>query len=83
MTTSLRFGTLLFVCLLSACSDKQAQELYMTAQFEERQNNVQHAKELYQEIVTKYPKSDYAKDARARLNHLGQAVRPREGSVNE
>ena len=63
-------------CLLLACSDKQAQELYMTAQFEERQNNIQHAKELYQEIVTKYPKSDYAKDARARLQHLGQGARP-------
>ena len=29
------------------CSDKRAEELYTTAQFEERQNNLQHARELY------------------------------------
>jgi len=28
------------------CSDKRAEELYTTAQFEERQNNLQHAREL-------------------------------------
>lgn len=57
------------------CSDKRAQELYMTAQFEERQNNLQHAKDLYHEITTQYPTSSYAKDAQARLTILNQ-VKP-------
>lgn len=55
------------------CSDNGAQELYRTAQFEERQNNLQHAKELYQDITTKYPTSSYAEDAQARLTILNQA----------
>jgi outer membrane protein assembly factor BamD (BamD/ComL family) len=73
--------TIILVVLLAAftvgCSDKDAQELYMTAQFEERQNNLQHAKDLYQEITTKYPTSSYAKDAQARLTILNQ-VKPKQ-----
>lgn len=64
--------TALLVAALLGCSDKDAKDLYMTAQFEERQNNVQHAKDLYQEITTKYPNSSYAKDASARLTILNQ-----------
>jgi TolA-binding protein len=67
----------LLVTSLCGCSDKDAEELYKTAQFEERQNNVQHAKELYQEITTKYPTSGYAKDAQARLTLLSQ-VKPKQ-----
>ncbi len=71
----MRLIAILAVCLaaFTGCSDKSAQELYMTAQFEERQNNVQHAKDLYQEIISKYPNSGYAKDALARLTILNQA----------
>jgi TolA-binding protein len=72
-------ATILAVLLMTTtvgCSDKGAQELYMTAQFEERQNNVEHAKDLYQEITTKYPNSEYAKDAQARLTILSQ-VKPK------
>ncbi len=74
----MRLTTLLLVLIMSGlgCSDKDAQELYMTAQFEERQNNVQHAKDLYQEIITKYPTSSYAKDAQARFTILSQ-VKPK------
>lgn len=32
-----------------------------------RQNNLQHAKDLYQDIITRYPTSTYAKDTQARL----------------
>ncbi len=67
----------LFITIIFGCSDKAAQELYMTAQFEERQNNVQHAKDLYQEITTKYPSSGYAIDAHARLAILSQ-VKPKQ-----
>jgi outer membrane protein assembly factor BamD (BamD/ComL family) len=68
----------LLVTSLFGCSDKDAEELYKTAQFEERQNNVQHAKDLYQEITTKYPSSDYAKDAQARLTILSQVTPKQE-----
>lgn len=45
------------------CSGNGAQELYETAQLEERQNNPAHAKELYQEILIKHPQSEYARKA--------------------
>ncbi|HKN88226.1 MAG TPA: outer membrane protein assembly factor BamD [Nitrospiraceae bacterium] len=63
--------TALLATSILGCSDK-AEELYMTAQFEERQQNVQHAKDLYREITTKYPNSSYAKDAHGRLTILNQ-----------
>ena len=44
--------------------------MFETAQFEERQNNPAHARELYQEILTKYPQSPYAKQAEERLRAL-------------
>lgn len=53
----------------SACTDK-AQELFQTAQFEEKQNNREHARQLYEEIVKDYPNSDAAKAADARLREL-------------
>lgn len=76
MNVTTILGVLLLTCTIG-CSDKAAQEIYMTAQFEERQNNRQHAKELYQEIVSKYPNSSYVKDAEARLAILGQ-VKPKQ-----
>lgn len=56
--------------LLAGCSEKTGQDLYETAQFEERQNNLQHAKELYKELTEKYPDSRYALDASERLRVL-------------
>ena len=44
--------------------------MYDTAKFEELQNNKEHARELYEEIVKKYPKSEYAKKAEERLGEL-------------
>jgi hypothetical protein len=62
---------LLMVLLLSVsifgCTGDSAQQLFENAQLEERQNNQAHAKQLYQEIVIKYPKSEYARKAEARL----------------
>ena len=52
------------------CTSDNAQALFDTAQLEERQNNPKHAKELYQEIITKYPKSDVAPRAEERLREL-------------
>lgn len=45
-------------------------ELYDTAQFEELQKNKKHAAELYEEIIKKYPDSEYAKKAKERLSKL-------------
>ena len=59
--------------LLTACGEHGGKDLFETAQFEEKQNNVPHAKELYQEILTKYPQSEYARKAEARLQRLNEA----------
>jgi outer membrane protein assembly factor BamD (BamD/ComL family) len=44
--------------------------VFETAQFEEHQNNPGHARELYQEVLTRYPQSPYAKKAEERLRVL-------------
>ncbi|WP_136514273.1 outer membrane protein assembly factor BamD [Geomonas edaphica] len=66
---------LLLVAMLvvagAGCSGDKSKELYDTAQFEEKQNNREHAKQLYQEIVDKYPDSPVAKQAKERLTALG------------
>ena len=53
-----------------ACSGDRGRELFDTAKFEEVQNNREHARELYEEIVKKYPKSEYAQQAEERLKEL-------------
>ena len=58
------------VISLSGCSGNRAEELFETAQLEELQNNEDHAKKLYQEIVAKYPDSEYARNARDRLSEM-------------
>lgn len=55
--------------LVSGCSNRAA-EIYDNAQFEEVQNNKEHALKLYEEIVRKYPDSEQAKKARERLAAL-------------
>ncbi|MCL4475310.1 MAG: hypothetical protein M1508_03665 [Nitrospirae bacterium] len=66
---------LLLLCLvfglaLSACTGDNGKEMYETAKFEEVQNNKEHARELYEEILRKYPKSEYARQAEERLRAL-------------
>ncbi|HJR77689.1 MAG TPA: tetratricopeptide repeat protein [Nitrospiraceae bacterium] len=61
---------LCLVSLLSACGGDQADQWLETARLEERQNNVAHAKQLYEDIVRQYPDSEAAKTARARLDAL-------------
>ena len=56
--------------LLPGCAGDKSHELYETGKFEELQNNKEHARELYEEILEKYPKSDYAKKAEERLTAL-------------
>ena len=60
------------VCLFSftACSENNAEGLFKTAQFEELQNNREHAEILYKEILANYPDSEYSKKAEKRLSEL-------------
>jgi outer membrane protein assembly factor BamD (BamD/ComL family) len=56
--------------VLTSCSDRKAQEIFETAQFEELQKNIPHALQLYSDLVEKYPKSEAAARARERLEEL-------------
>lgn len=63
------------VCLttmlaLPGCSGDKGKQQLETAQFEEKQNNREHAIQLYTEIVAKYPGSPNAKVAQERLHAL-------------
>ena len=55
---------------ISGGSGNGAEQLYETAKLEELQHNKEHALQLYQEIVEKCPKSEYARDAQARVDAL-------------
>ena len=70
MTRSL--ALILFACLLafSACNGGKPKELLETAEFEERQMNLPHAKQLYEDVIRLYPTSKEAEQARARLAAL-------------
>lgn len=55
---------------LAACSGDQGKQQLETAQFEEKQNNREHAMKLYEEVIAKHPGSPNAKVAQDRLNAL-------------
>lgn len=52
---------------LFGCTGESAEQLMDTARLEELQNNPEHARQLYQEIVEKHPNSKQAEEARKRL----------------
>jgi outer membrane protein assembly factor BamD (BamD/ComL family) len=58
------------VIALSSCSGDNASELFETAKFEELQNNKKHAMQLYEDIIKKYPQSEFADKAKERLSAL-------------
>jgi TolA-binding protein len=60
----------LLLSLTFACSGDKAKELLDTAEFEERQMNLPHAKQLYEDVIRLYPASKEADIARARLAAL-------------
>jgi len=60
------------VLLLAACGSG-ARELMETAEFEEIQKNAVHARELYAEVVRRYPGSPEAAKATERLKALDEA----------
>ena len=55
-----------------ACSGGNGEGLYETAQFEELQKNPEHARKLYEEVIEKYPDSEYAVKAKARISTLSK-----------
>ena len=64
--------TVLLALLPLACtaSDRAGQDSFELAQFEERQGNADHARQLYQEILSRYPQSEWAQKAKGRLEAL-------------
>lgn len=68
--TSILVALGLLFSLIFGCGSESPQSLFETAQFEEKQTNVAHAKELYQRIMDEHPESDWAKKAKARLEQL-------------
>ena len=65
-------SSLVLAGLLSGCPGSGAADLLDTAEFEELQSNVVHARELYQKIVRDYPGSPEAAKAKARLAALSK-----------
>jgi outer membrane protein assembly factor BamD (BamD/ComL family) len=61
----------------AACTspERVAQEAYDLAQFEEKQGNPDHARQLYQGIIAKHSTTLWAEKAKARLAEL-QPVQP-------
>jgi len=63
---------IIFATVLSGCSGDAAKQLFDTAKLEELQDNQEHATKLYQEIIQRYPESEYARRAKERLSALGK-----------
>jgi len=55
---------------VAGCNSNGGAQQLETAQFEEKQNNKEHAIKLYEEVVSKYPGSANAKIAQERLDAL-------------
>jgi len=68
----IHIGAVVFCVVLAACSGDKPKELLETAELEERQHNVAHVKQLYEDLVRLYPASPQADTARTRLVSLEQ-----------
>ena len=64
----------LLLALGSAACGDGAKEIFDTAEFEELQNNIEHARQLYRRIIEQYPDSQFAGKAQGRLREMGPAV---------
>ena len=69
----IHLGAVVLCVILAACSGDKPKELLETAELEERQHNVVHAKQLYEDLVRLYPSSPQAETARKRLVSLNQS----------
>lgn len=64
---------IILAAVLSGCSGNGAEQLFDTAKLEEVQDNREHASKLYQEIIDRYPESEYAMRAKERLSAIREA----------
>lgn len=64
-------GLLLFSLLIGCGEDPQ--QLLETARFEEQQNNLLHAQELYEQIIRDHPDSPQSQTAKERMAELRKA----------
>lgn len=69
-------AAVMLVVALSGCQGGGATEVLRIAEFEERQNNPAHARELYQQLLADYPNSPEAARAKERLAALDAAESP-------
>jgi TolA-binding protein len=67
-----KVALVLAASLVVAACGGGAKELMDTAEFEELQRNTTHARELYEEVVRRYPDTPEAVKARERLAALGE-----------
>ena len=72
MNRWMHIGAVVFCIALTACSGDRPKELLETAELEERQHNVAHAKQLYEDLIRLYPSSPQAETAQARLALLNK-----------
>lgn len=72
MARWIQTGFIILFLLVTACSGDKAKDLLETAEFEERQMNLPHAKQLYEEVIRLYPSSKEADTARASLARLSR-----------
>lgn len=66
----------LVFALMVGCGGESPESVFGTAQFEEKQTNFTHAKELYQQIIRDHPDSEWAKKAKGRLEELEKVKAP-------
>ena len=65
--------TIILVTALSGCTGNGGQQLFETAKLEELQDNREHARQLYKEIIDHYPETEYARKAQERLSGLQES----------
>jgi outer membrane protein assembly factor BamD (BamD/ComL family) len=66
--------TIILATALSGCSGNNGgQQLFDTAKLEELQDNPEHARQLYQEIIDRYPETECARKAKERLSALSSS----------
>jgi TolA-binding protein len=68
--TNMMAAAVVLLLLVGGCTGEKAKEMLETAELEERQMNLPHAKQLYEEVIRLYPSSEEAQTARERLAKL-------------
>jgi TolA-binding protein len=70
----IHIGAVAFCVVLASCNGDKPKELLETAELEERQHNVVHAKQLYEDLLRFYPDSPQAETARTRLVSINKSL---------